>query len=147
MAVSTDFQIIRSSEQVKMYDFDPNDTSAHDVGWVSARNMESILIGFFRTIGTSNLTFTILGNTAADGSGTDVTAKTVTISAQPDAVGDYIFAELTAEELAQAGSDAGVELIGVSASFTFATGTDEGVGLYVIRSKVKTLNLTANSVA
>ncbi|MBK7406395.1 MAG: hypothetical protein IPJ41_17785 [Phycisphaerales bacterium] len=147
MAVATDFQVLRSMVQQTIYDFDPNGTSATDIGWVSMRDSESIMIAFFRTIGTSALTFAILGNTVADGSGTDVTVKTVTVSSEPDAVGDYIFAEVTAAELAQAGIATGVELIGVSASLAFGTGTDEGVVVYTRLGKQRGLNLSTNSIA
>lgn len=148
MAVATDFQQLRSSLAVTHYDFDPDATSATDVGWVDMRDFDAILISFFRTVGTSSLTLNILGNTEADGSGTDATIKAVTISAQPDAVGDYVFAEVTAQEIAQAATDAGLDgLRGVSASAAVATAGDEGVFTYVRSGKRKHKDLSVDSVA
>lgn len=149
MAVSTDAQKIRSRVKVTSYDFDPDATTATDVAWVDMRDFAVLLIQFFRTVGTSALTFKILANTQADGSGQDVEVKTVTLAAQPDAVGDYVFAEVTAQEIAQAAADAGVAGARyVSASLAFATATDEGVVTY-IRSEPRFAHdgLTADSVA
>lgn len=147
MAVTTDFQQLRSELIVKQYDFDPGGTSAVDVGWVDAQEFGGVLISFFRTVGTSALTFLIVGNTEADGSGTDTTIKTITPDAAPDAVGDYVFGEVTQNEILQAAEDAGVEIRGVSAVLTFATGTDEGVVTYVIKPRHTVKDNTVDVVA
>lgn len=147
MAVATNNQQLRSELVVTGYDFDPDGTSATDVGWVDAQDVLSILIKVQRTVGTSALTFAIIGNTAANGSGTDTTIKSITLAAQPDAVGDYVFGEVTRGEIMQAAADAGREIRGVSAQLTFATGTDEAVVTYIIKSAHQKLNNTADVVA
>ena len=147
MAVSTDNQQLRAELVVTGYDFDPDATTATDVGWIDAQDVDALLVKFQRTVGTSALTFLIVGNTLADGSGTDTTIKTITLAAQPDAVGDIVFGEVTRGEILQAASDAGVEIGGLSAVLTFATGTDEGAVTYIVKSTHTKLNNTADVVA
>ncbi len=128
---------------VTQYDFDPGDTNADDIAWVDMRDAGVFTCSFFRTIGTGALTFQILANSASDGSGSDVVVKTWSGS-QPDAVGDYVFLECTAQELAALGTD----LRYVTASCAVATGTDEGVVTY-IRSDLRfpRQDATADTVA
>ena len=133
---------------IRHYDHDPNDTLAHEIAWVDMRDFESFACSFFRTIGTSNLTFTIVANAQSDGSGTDVTIKSWSGS-QPDAVGDQVFLECTAEEIAQEAADAGVANARyVTANITLATGTDEGVVTYIRANPKRAYDaLTADVVA
>lgn len=138
-------QKLKSSIAVTQYDHDPDATSAVDVAWVDMRDYESILIGFFRTVGTSALTFKILANTASDGSGTDVTVKTVSPAAAPDAVGDHVWYEIDTDDILEAAGDNAYRY--VSANLTLATGTDEGVVTYIRKGKHKQLDLTADVVA
>ena len=149
MPVSTDFQDLKANIQLTAYDFDPGGTSAVDVAWVDMRDSTAILIGFFRTIGTGATTLAVLGNSASDGSGTDVTIKTKTLtSAEPNAVGDYTWIEVSEAEIAQAAADAGeADVRYVTASVSVATGTDEAVIIYVRKPKHKKLNLTADNIA
>lgn len=147
MAVATDSQKLRSALKVTQYDFDPGATTATEIAWVDFRDYDAALFSFFRTIGTGALTMSVLANTASDGSGTDVTVKTTTVSAEPDAVGDYIFEEVTAEEIRQASSDAGVDARYVTLVCAVGTGTDEGVVTYILRGKRAYKDQTANSVA
>lgn len=147
MAVTTDFQKLRAELTVTQYDLDPDATSATDVGWIDAQELGGLLVSFFRTVGTSDLTFLIVGNTEADGSGTDTTIKTITPAAAPDAVGDYVFGEVTQNEILQAAEDAGVEIRGVSAVLTVATGTDEGVVTYIAKPRHTVKDNTADVVA
>ncbi len=128
-----------SRNVVTQYDHDPDGTSAVDVGWVDMRDAGVITVGFFRTVGTSNLTFSIIANSESDGSGSDVAIKTYSGS-EPNAVGDYCFLECTAQELAASGTD----LRYVSANLTFATGTDEAVVTY-IRSDLRNCYADATS--
>lgn len=143
MPSSQDNQKIRSRMKVTQYDFDPDGTDAVDVAWVDMRDFGRFLASFFRTVGTSDLdTFRIIANSASDGSGTDVVVRSKTVD--PDAVGDYVFIECTAQELAALGDD----LRYVSLQVEFATGTDEGVVTY-IRSDPRFAydELTADAVA
>lgn len=144
MAVATDANKLRCNLAVTQYDLDPDATTATEVQWVDMRDFNSILVSFFRTVGTSNATFKIVANSESDGSGTDVEIKSHALAAQPNAVGDYVFLECNAEELAGAGDN----LRYVTAVVSLATGTDEGVVTY-IRSGARfpRENLTADVVA
>ena len=147
MAVSTDNQQLRAELVVTGYDFDPDATTATYIDHIDAQDVDALLVKFQRTVGTSALTFLIVGNTLVDGSGTDTTIKTITLAAQPNAVGDIAFGEVTCGEILQAAADAGVEIRGLSAVLTFATGTDEGAVSYIVKSKHTKLNNTADIVA
>ena len=139
---------LKSSLAVTQYVFDPDATTATDVAWVDMSEFESLLVSFFRTVGSSDVTLAILGNSKPDGSGTDVTVATKTVSAQPDAEGDYIFLETDAAAVAQAAADAGESGVRyVSASVSVATDTDEGVVTYVRGLGKCQEDLSADTVA
>lgn len=142
MAVATVTDKSSSNMAITQYDLDPDATTATDVGWVDMRDWGAVIMSFFRTVGTSDVTYKILANSASDGSGSDVEIKVGT--ADPDAVGDYCFLECTSEELLSAGSG----LRYVTLNVTFATGTDEGVVTY-IRSMPRhaQASLTSDSIA
>ena len=121
-----------ANHAVKLYDFDPDGVNPVDVAWVPFHSFFGLVVGFFRTIGTGAVDgFKILANTKADGSGTDVAVKAHALGAQPDAVGDQVWLEVTAEEVRQACTDAGLVPAAVSANVEFATATDEGVVVYI----------------
>ena len=129
MALDVEKQL--SDSKITFYDFDPDATTETDIGWVDMKGYEGFLASFFRTIGTSALTFTIVANSAANGTGDEVVIATKTFTAgQPNAVGDYVFMEILASQIAQASSDNGYALRYVSAKLSVATGTDEGVVMY-----------------
>lgn len=122
---------LTSEVKITQYDFDPNGTSATAVAWVDMKDYSKLLVSFFRTVGTSDLTFLIQASASSDGSLAEtIVTKTLT-SVQPNAVGDYTFAECLAEQIAQVATTSGKALRYVSAVLTFATGTDEGVVTYV----------------
>lgn len=137
--------MIKLTEQLAQtaYDFDPDATTATAIAWVDMREYESLLVAFVRTIGTSALTFIIQGSASSNGA-SPVTVKTITLAAQPDAVGDVVFGEADTNDLLAAGTD----LRYLSATLTVATGTDEGVVLYTLgNAKFKEAALTADVVA
>jgi len=121
---------LMSEIKITQYDFDPNTTDSTAVGWVDMRDFSKFLVAFFRTVGTSNITLLI--RAATNNAGANVqTILTKTIAAQPDAVGDYVFEECLAEQIAQVAATSGYALRYVSAYISFATNTDEGVVTYV----------------
>jgi hypothetical protein len=140
-------QKLRSKAARRLYDFDPGATTLTDIGWVSAVGLLEFLCGFFRTIGTGAVEFKILGNTAADGSGTDVELKAHAVAAEPDAVGDQIWLEISAAEIAEQAAAAGVDIVAISAAVSVATATDEGVVLYERHLDYQQEDLTADIVA
>ena len=121
-----------ANHAVKLYDFDPNGVDPVDVDWVPFHSFLGLVVGFFRTIGTGAVDgFKILANTKEDGSGTDVVVKAHALGSQPDALADQIWLEVTAEEVRQACTDAGLVPAAVSAQLEFAVATDEGVVTYI----------------
>ena len=128
---------------VTQYDFDPDATTETEIAWVPMKDFRNILVSFFRTVGTSDVTLKIQGATDSSGTGaTDIVTKTV--SSQPDAVGDYIFLEAGINDILAAGS--GLDF--VSAVVSVATGTDEGVISYIRgRALRPESGLTADVVA
>lgn len=131
MASAQNSDKLATTLKVTKYDFDPDSGAAVDVAWVDMQNFDKIMVLFFRTIGTGALdTFDILANSASDGSGTDVIIKTHAVANEPNAVGDYIYLECTAEEIG-ALSTATNQLRYVTVSAEFATTTDEGVVTYI----------------
>ena len=133
---------------ITSYDFDPGATTETEISWFDMRDFDCFVAQFFRTIGTGATTFKIMGNTASDGSGTDVDIVTHAVASEPDAVGDYIFLECGANEIAQAASAAGVDGVRyVTAVVSVATGTDEGVVTYVAKGNRGYAGLTSDSIA
>ena len=139
---------LNTEHSTRMYDFDPDATTATEIAWVDMRDFDGFRAAFFRTVGTSNVTFKIMANTASDGSGTDVDIITHAVGSQPDAVADQIWLETDAAEIAQKASAAGVSGVRyVTAVVSVATGTDEGVILYDRKAKRSYDGLTADIVA
>lgn len=139
-------ELVTEGSAVTMYDFDPGATTTTDIAWVDMSNYDKLLVGFFRTVGTSDLTFSIIGNSSSTGNGTDVTIKTKTLTGvQPDAVGDYTFLEIDADDIVAA-SESGARY--VSANMSLATSTDEGVVVYIrTGAKYPQGSLTSDSIA
>ena len=108
-----------------------------DVAWVALDGFSSFLALVLRTVGTGGLDqFKILGNTAADGSGTDVEladyAAVGTLSAV-DAVDDQAMLEVTQADIDAANSSE-TPLLGISVSLGHVTATDESIIVYVMGS-------------
>lgn len=136
---------------VTVYDHDPADsTVATDVAWVDMRDYEEItVIAFASALTGSGVTaFKLLGNSAADGSGTDAEIKVHAVGSAPDAVGDYLVLSCTAEELKQASTSTTGAIRYVSANLDCNNAADENVVIY-IRSKPRfpRTGLTADTVA
>lgn len=130
---------------VTAYDFDPDVSTAVDVGWVDMSEYDSIMVVAVRAVGTGNTSaFKLLGNTAANGSGTDVTIKTVTISSEPNLVGDFVVVEATKEEIVAA-SENGCRY--VSGNLTLATATDEFQVVYIRKAKTQKADNTVAVIA
>jgi len=146
--MALDVDKMQSELKRLIYDFDPNATTATDIGWVDMRDYFSIMVDFFRTVGTSALTLTILANTASDGSGDEATIATKTFTAgQPNALGDYVFLEALASQVGAAGDADGKDYRYVSANCTVATGTDEGVVSYTLNPRFPREGLSADLIS
>ena len=128
MAVATESKKILANMAIKLYDFDPGATTVTEIAWVDMRDFSNFLAGFMRTIGTAAVTFDIIGNDESDGGGTDVVIKAHAVASEPNAVGDQIWLECTADEIGAAG---GPNTRYVTARVSVATDTDEGVVTYI----------------
>lgn len=130
MASAQNSNHLKSTLAVKSFDFDPNVTTAVDVGWVDLSGFTAFLVCLFHSVGTGLVTsFIIQASAAADGSN-PVTVKAHALGTAPDAVGDQVFLECSAEEIAGLGT----HLRYVNANIALATGTDECVVTYVRES-------------
>lgn len=139
---------LTSNLKITHYDFDPDATTATDVAWIDMRDISALVVSFFRTVGVSDLTMTILANTASDGSGNEATIKTKVFSdGQPNNVGDYVFLECLAEEVRQEGEEDGYAYRYVSANLTFDTAGDEGVVSYIATPRYKYEDLTSDYIS
>lgn len=132
-----------SENAIKLYDFDPDATSVTAVAWVPLALFSRLVAVFFRTIGTSNVTFDIAAATSAAGAGA-TQVKAHAVASQPDAVGDQIYLEVTAEQVKEVLATA----THVSARVSFATNTDEGVVGYIrADGRFQYSGLTADIIA
>jgi hypothetical protein len=135
--------------KITAYDFD-NAADPVDVAWVDMQNYRCFTALVFHSVGTSKIdTFSILANAQSDGSGTDITIKAhggQGGSGFLDAVGDYGFLEITAEEVAQEAADAGITGARyVSVSLEMNNATDEAVVVYILSEpRFASQNLSAD---
>jgi len=130
----------------KMFDFDPNDTLAQAVGWQSMSEhlgLRGFMAGVFRSVGTGSVgSFSINAATSSTGAGSTVVVSHA-LGAAPDAVGDQVYLEATAEQI-QAALAAATH---VSAVVALVTATDECVVLQERKSKALSSGQTADIIA
>lgn len=117
---------------VTMYELDAEGPS--DVAWVALDGFSTFMAVVMRSVGTGGLDqFKILGNTAADGTGTDVEladyADVGTLSAV-DAVGDTATLEVD-QKIIDAAKSSETPLLGIAVSLGHVTATDESVITYI----------------
>lgn len=117
---------------VSVYELDAEGPA--DVAWVPIGDFSSFMAVVMRSVGTGGLDdFRILGNTVANGSGTDVVLKDYAdfgTLADVNAVGDQAMLEVTQADL-DAAKSAGVSVKGISVSLGHVTATDESVIAYI----------------
>lgn len=144
MAVATDASKLTSEVKVTMKDSGAINT-ATDIAWVDMRDYSSILITAMATAltGVGLTVFKILANSKSDGSGTDVVIKAHALGTAPDAVGDMVVLEATAEEIGAAGAD----LRYVSANATAQNAADRITFTYIRKGLRKYDALTADVIA
>ena len=133
MASSVSTDKLFTTHAIASYDFDPNSTAATDVAWVDLRDYSNFAVIVMSSALTGNgpAAFKILANPNSDGSGTDVEVKAHAVGSAPDAVGDYLVLECTAEEIAELASDNSSALRYVSANIAMANAADEAVVTYI----------------
>ncbi len=99
------------------------------LGWVDMRDFGGILVSVLSAVlvGVGVTAFKLVANTKSDGTGTSADIKTHALGSAPDAAGDYLFLEATAEEIRALGPDFRY----VSARITTANAGDKIVATYV----------------
>lgn len=144
MAVATAFDGLSSNLKVDQT-LSGNATTAKDIKWVDMRDYSSILVTATAAAltGVGVTVFKILANSASDGSGSDVEIKAHAVGSAPDAAGDYLVLECSAEEIVGAGSN----LRYVSANVTAANAADNIVVTYVRKAEHCQSGLTADYVS
>ena len=140
----------RLSSRLKMLMFDDDDATSnvlHYTSWQALEDVENVMIGVMFAAGTGLLSGGIY--VASSSAGADVAAlKMFTAPTTADAVGDWRFAEVGAEQVAQAGAAAGVVYTHFSAGITADAGSDEFAVVYIIApGRFKYSGLTADVTA
>jgi len=138
----------RLNERLKVTQYDHDNATATnpvDIGWVDMKDYDKILVTAFASAltGAGVTAFSILGNTASDGSGSDVTVVSHAVGSAPDAVGDYLVLECNKDEIVAAGET----LRYVSANLAMANNADENVVTYIREAKTAKASNTADVVA
>lgn len=135
---------------VRGYDHDPADSTViTDVAWVDASGVAwfGVLAFASALTGVGVTVFKILGNSASDGSGTDVVIKTHAVGSAPDAVGDQLWLECSKDEMIAAAQAAGQTVRYVSAQLDCANAADENVVVYIREMELEKSGQTADIVA
>jgi len=140
---------ILSSTKKELFFHEPSGTTIEYSGWVSAKEICNFAVGYVRCVGTGVLTALsiVVGESASPSTIAIVLAKSVT--ANPDAVGDQVYFEVSSAQIQKAAADAGisgVELF-VSAAITEAAGTNDSVISYDSTRLFEQDGLTADVVA
>lgn len=117
---------------VVSYDHDPNSTDATAVEWRAMRDYRNFMAVAMASALTGNgvTAFTINGATNSSGANSTV-IKTHALASAPDAVGDNVILEVTAEEVRQQGVTSGYNFTHVSAVLTMDNAADENVVTYI----------------
>ena len=124
---------VLSTQKITYTAFAPGVTTATNVGFVDMADYGCVVA-------------------SADSSGTDaVTVATLSLDSNPDAVGDYVFVEVAAEEVQQAGAEADpaqTDLRYVSLQVTAGDAGEEAlVGYILAEPRYAENGLTSDVVA
>jgi hypothetical protein len=140
MASAVDTQKIASNQQIQMWDHDPGATTAIVVSpdggttkrTVDMRDFSRFGVGAAITVlgtGGAITKLEIIASAASDMSSPVVVKDSGTVDA--DAVGDWLFEECTAEEIAQLASEAGVRYRYVAGRLTMDAADAEACVVYL----------------
>lgn len=140
---------IASRNKIKMYDFDPNSASATAVAWVDMRDYGAFgVMAMASALTGAGVTAFSIQASAADSGTNPVTIRSHAVGSAPDAVGDQLFLEVSAEEVNGVGKLAGKDLRYVSAVLTLANSADENVVTYILSEpRFAASGLTADVVS
>ena len=142
---------VLSTQKITYTAFAPGVTTATNVGFVDMADYGCLVASYYKTVGSTAVT-AISVVASADSSGTDaVTVATLSLDSNPDAVGDYVFVEVAAEEVQQAGAEADpaqTDLRYVSLQVTAGDAGEEAlVGYILAEPRYAENGLTSDVVA
>jgi hypothetical protein len=156
MATAVTSQKFASTHAMELYDHDPGATTAvvtsPDGGttqrWVAMRDFAGFSVMAKPSVVAANgiTLLEIVG--ATDSSGTNVTVVLAHAASITDSLNEYVFLEVTAEQVNEVGKAAGYNFTHVAARLTMATNTDEAVVAYVrwpARRQYRDLTATSTS--
>lgn len=140
---------------IASYDHDPGATTAvitSPDGGTTLRYVDMRDYSVFGVLATSTAMtgagitkVEIVASATAAFSSVTVIKDSGTVAA--DALGDYVLLECTAEEVAQEGADAGVDLRYVAARITEANSADEAVIVYIGKAKRPHTAISATTIS
>lgn len=135
------------ASKFKLLMFDDDDATSnvlHYTSWEAMENFENLMVGVMFAAGTGLLSGGIYVATDSSGSNPAL-LKAFVAPTTVDAVGDWRHAEIAAEQIAQAGADAGVVYTHASAGITADAGGDEFAVTYILfPGRFKFTGLTAD---
>lgn len=154
MATAVTSQKLASKFSIEAFDHDPGATTAvvtsADGGttpvWRAMKDYEVFgVIAKPTIIGGTGLTLVeIVG--ATDSAGTNVTVVLAHAATAGDHLSDYVFAEVTDEQVNEVGKAAGYNFTHVAARLTMGTSTDEASVVYIRQGKRQYRNQTATLI-
>lgn len=153
MATAVTSQKVASTHAIEAYDHDPGATTATVVTngtlirWVPMRDFGVFaVLAKPSIVAAGGLTLVeIVGATDSAGSDIEVILSSGTVAA--DALDDYVFLEVTDEQVNEVGNAAGHKFTHVAARLTMATNTDEASVVYIRWLPKRAYNaLTANNI-
>lgn len=156
MATGVTTQKLGSMFAIESYDHDPGATTAvvtsADGGttpkWVALKDFEGFgVIAKPTVVGGNGITLLeIVG--ATDSAGSDIEVVLAHAASVTDSLSEYVWLEVTAEQVNEVGKAAGHDFTHVAARLTMATATDEACVTYVRGPARRAYrNLTATSTA
>lgn len=155
MASALSTEKLGSTLYIKSYDHDPGGTTAILAGPDGGTTIRYLDLRDYETVGVMVKPSIVGGNgvTKVEIVASEAVAfSSVTVvkdsgSIQADALDDNVFLECTAEEVAQLGSEGGLNLRYVAARLTCASAGDEATVTYIAIPKRAYTGLTATSIA
>lgn len=150
MASPTTTQHVRSNLTVQLWDHDPGGTTATLVSPDGGTTIRYLDMRDYTHFSVAAMSKTLTGNgitkleivASATTAFSAVTVIKDSGTVAADAEYDWVMEECTAQEVAQEGADAGVELRYVAGRITEANAADEAVAVYIALPKRPQLNLT-----
>lgn len=149
----TDYSKFASRNAMTIYNQTADYTSATEIAWVDMRDYEGIVIAIMATAltGVGTDVFKIVANAGSAGADTDVTIVSHAIGSAPDATGDWIHLECSAEQIGAANTATTISEGGlryVTANVEAANASDDAAIVYIrYGARFPVRALTADVVA